>query len=195
MTTIIFIIRHGDTRNPQNIWYGRLPGYHLSTIGKSQIKQLAKSLKSYPIKAIYASPLERTTETAQIIALKFPHLEVQKDLRLLELKTPTKGKTQVEMNKLNWNFFRPEFIHKGGESMRQLWARINNFLQEKIRQHRGEYIAIVTHADPIMITKVKFLGQRLCLRNLHNRSNYVKPGHGFMLEFSETGKFIKLSDI
>ena len=30
--TIVHLVRHGEVHNPDRILYGRIPGYHLSTV-------------------------------------------------------------------------------------------------------------------------------------------------------------------
>ena len=62
---IFLLIRHGETDyNKKMRIAGRLPGVHLNKKGRQQAQVLADRLASLPIKAIYASPLERTMETA-----------------------------------------------------------------------------------------------------------------------------------
>jgi probable phosphoglycerate mutase len=66
--TILFLIRHGE-----NDWVGRrLPGWthglHLNARGRAQAEALAGLLAPAKLEAIYASPLERTMETAAPIA-------------------------------------------------------------------------------------------------------------------------------
>jgi broad specificity phosphatase PhoE len=45
-----------------------MPGIHLNKHGQAQAAALAESLKNLPIRAIYASPLERAVETAEPLA-------------------------------------------------------------------------------------------------------------------------------
>ena len=33
-TTLVHLVRHGEVHNPEGILYGRLPGYHLSDLGR-----------------------------------------------------------------------------------------------------------------------------------------------------------------
>ena len=65
----LLLIRHGENEYvKQGRLPGRLPGIHLNEHGQAQAKALAESLKSLPIRAIYASPLERAIETAEPLA-------------------------------------------------------------------------------------------------------------------------------
>jgi len=76
-------IRHARVWNPEGLVYARLPGFHLSAGGRAAADKLASEVVSLPIRAVYASPLDRAKETAAILAK--PHgLEVHEDERLSE---------------------------------------------------------------------------------------------------------------
>ena len=47
---------------------GRAPGIDLSDKGREQAAALGARLAALPIAAIYASPIERTTQTAEAVA-------------------------------------------------------------------------------------------------------------------------------
>src|SRR5207247_2400817 len=80
---VIVGIRHATVWNPEHLVYARLPGFHLSEEGRREATRLAQEMGSEPVVAVYASPLERAVETAQILAA--PHrLGVIPDDRLLE---------------------------------------------------------------------------------------------------------------
>ncbi|MEM7535428.1 MAG: histidine phosphatase family protein [Chloroflexota bacterium] len=65
----LYFVRHGEVHNPQGIVYGRLPGFGLSETGRIQIEQVAQVLRTRgPFHALYASPLQRAQESAQILA-------------------------------------------------------------------------------------------------------------------------------
>lgn len=69
--TIIHLIRHGKTSYTGNRISGYLPGIQLTDEGKAQAAKAAMYIENRPITAIYASPLQRTMETAAFIAKKF----------------------------------------------------------------------------------------------------------------------------
>jgi broad specificity phosphatase PhoE len=80
---VIVGIRHAQVQNVDGVVYARLPGFHLSESGQADAKALADALASSPLGAVYASPLERATETAELLGA--PHgLQVRPDERLLE---------------------------------------------------------------------------------------------------------------
>ena len=79
----VVAIRHGEVENPDNVIYARLPGFRLSERGRAEATSLAERLAGSAVREVWASPLERAQETAEILA--GPHgLTVQSDERLLE---------------------------------------------------------------------------------------------------------------
>ena len=65
----LLLIRHGENDFlKQNRLPGRLPDIHLNKHGREQAAALGETLKAFPIRAIYASPLERAVETAEPLA-------------------------------------------------------------------------------------------------------------------------------
>ncbi|MGI8635827.1 MAG: histidine phosphatase family protein, partial [Segetibacter sp.] len=74
MTTLL-LIRHAITDSVGKSLAGRKKAIPLNDHGRQQAQKLAQHISHLPIHAIYASPLERTTETANYIAEKI-HQEV-----------------------------------------------------------------------------------------------------------------------
>ena len=67
MTTFL-LIRHGLTDAVGHVMTGHEAGVHLNATGRDQAASLPQRLGMVPLHAIYASPLERTRETAQPVA-------------------------------------------------------------------------------------------------------------------------------
>ena len=42
--TTVHLLRHGEVHNPDHVMYGRLPGYHLSAVGRRMAERAAKAL-------------------------------------------------------------------------------------------------------------------------------------------------------
>jgi broad specificity phosphatase PhoE len=61
-------VRHAQVWNPDGVVYARLPGFHLSDRGRADAGEMAAAVATGPVSAIYASPLERAAETAEILA-------------------------------------------------------------------------------------------------------------------------------
>ena len=76
MTTRVFLVRHGATILTAEDRFAGDTDVPLSDEGREQAKRLAARLQSEPVRAVYASPLGRTMETARILAA--PHaLEIR----------------------------------------------------------------------------------------------------------------------
>jgi broad specificity phosphatase PhoE len=76
-------IRHGEVENPDHLVHARSAGFPLAAAGREAARRLGGALRSAPIVAVWASPLERARETAA--ALAEPHgLPVEVDERLIE---------------------------------------------------------------------------------------------------------------
>ena len=184
MKTTVYLVRHGEVHNPQRVIYGRIPGFQLSEKGRKQAHALGKHLSDKKLTAIYASPLERTHETATYIHKHHNHLSITHDERIIECYTPLEGEKIEIVEKSNWNFYAPEFIKKGGESLEDIWSRMSVFLEEKVKLHAGEEIAVVSHGDPIMITASQHTGKPLIVESI--RGEYVETAKGYQIEFDGT---------
>src|SRR5690242_17542228 len=90
--TVVHVMRHGEVHNPEGVLYGRLPGYHLSDLGRRMADRVAEHLADRDITYVVASPLERAQETAAPIA-KAHGLDVASDERLIEAANVFQGKT------------------------------------------------------------------------------------------------------
>ena len=101
--TLVLLVRHGRTPTTGIELYGRKPGVHLSEEGKNQATEVSErigKISSTTIAAVYASPLERTRETAAPIA-KAVGQKVKKVSGLLELDVGEwTGKKLSELRKL-----------------------------------------------------------------------------------------------
>lgn len=145
----IYIMRHGEVYNPENILYGRLPNYHLSETGREQAAAAGQALSDKKLVAIYASPLERAQETAKIIASaqKNP-LFVKTEARLIEVHTPYDGTPTEELEKINFDLYTG--TEAPYEQVRDVRRRLLNFLNEMREKYSGQEIAAVTHGDIVV---------------------------------------------
>lgn len=90
--TVVHLMRHGEVANPDGVLYGRLPGYHLSELGRQMAERVAEHLAERDVTHVVASPLERAQETATPIA-KAHGLDLDTDGRLIEADNVFQGKT------------------------------------------------------------------------------------------------------
>ena len=63
--TLLLLVRHAVTEQTGPILSGRTPGIDLSDKGREQAARVAQRLAVLPVDAVFASPIERTLETAR----------------------------------------------------------------------------------------------------------------------------------
>ena len=161
--TIVLLIRHGENEwTASHKLAGRTPGVHLNEYGRQQVEALGKRLANVKLDAIYASPLERTMETAQAIA-EHHQLEIQPQPDFLEVDYG--DWTGEEIKKLaktkSWpviQFYPSGASFPGGESMYGMQARFVQEINRLAAVHSGQTIALVGHADLIKAAVAHYLG-------------------------------------
>jgi probable phosphomutase (TIGR03848 family) len=153
--TTILLVRHGVTGTTGKVLPGRAAGLHLSPQGLEQAQRAAQRLNDLGATptALYASPLERTRETAAPIA-KALHLRVKTDRGLIECDFGGwTGKTLASLRKKpEWRAVQnapSTFRFPDGESFTEMQLRIWTTLERLAVDHHGETIVVVSHADPI----------------------------------------------
>lgn len=183
MITRIFFVRHGEVDNPKKIWYGRLPGFGLSSEGKKQITKTAHSLSKQKIDALYSSPLLRTKQSAEIIS-KILHLPINYSDDLLEVKSSLQGKARIHLLAINFNIFASEKNNVIGETIENVANRTQKFIKKIIKNHAGKNIAVITHGDTIMIVKALIEKLPIEINSIRPIKGYVKTGAIYLAEFN-----------
>jgi hypothetical protein len=127
--TTVLLVRHGQTPTTGAVLPGRAKGLHLADKGREQAEAVAERIAALPkIDAVYASPLERTKETAAPIG-KARGLKVQLERGLLECDFGewTGAKLKDLAKKPEWTTvqrYPSGFRFPGGESFAEMQTRI-----------------------------------------------------------------------
>lgn len=164
--TKVIVTRHAESEgNVVKIYQGQEPGTPLTETGQKQAKELGAQVQrsvpeGAPLLTIYCSPLQRTKETAEAIAAA-TGAKVVVDPRLREVEFGEYEGKHVNFDDLT--FIRERRAHKlekgqvesiyhfhGMETWSSIERRVSDFLDEILPKHRGETIAVITHADLIM---------------------------------------------
>jgi len=155
VTTRVFLCRHAHPENPDGVFYGHLPGFGLSQLGRRQALGLGDHLARYPVRRFYASPLQRAQETAALASSRLP-AEVPVETRdgLLEAAF---GKYLQGVGQRRAVIVRPLFwvhlLRPGSlsfdETVPELAARVGDVVREAVDANRGAAAAVVSHADPV----------------------------------------------
>ncbi|HEV2965410.1 MAG TPA: histidine phosphatase family protein [Chthoniobacterales bacterium] len=162
--TRVFMVRHGATVLSAEDRFAGATDVELSDEGREQTRRLAERLSHEKIIAVYASPLGRTVETAQILAA--PHkLELQKRDGLREINHGRwEGMTRREVEEkfpeeaAEWEKDPYTFAPLGGESGLAVTARALPVLIELVRKHPGENFLLVSHKATIRLLLSSLLG-------------------------------------
>jgi broad specificity phosphatase PhoE len=152
-TNTIYLVRHGE--NPANItkeFSYRIVDYPLNARGVLQAEQTAEFFRGKPIDAIYASPLRRARQTAEIIAqvlhLPVTLLEEFREINVgdLEQRPPTVENWRAH-DRVIADWYRGEYrsTFPGGENFLQLLQRIRRGLLKATHQSDGKRIIIAGH--------------------------------------------------
>jgi broad specificity phosphatase PhoE len=163
MKTVVHLLRHGEVHNPTGVLYGRMPGYHLSELGREMAQRVADTIADRDITHVVSSPLERAQETATPLA-KAVGVDITTDRRVIESTNVFEGQTfgvgdgvlkKPSAWRHLWNPLRPSW----GEPYRQLVARMMAAVYDARDAASGHEAVIVSHQLPIWITRLHVEGR------------------------------------
>jgi probable phosphoglycerate mutase len=169
---LVVLVRHGTTATTGKELPGRASGLHLSDAGQQQAKAAAARIAALQddkrkVTAVYASPLERTRETAAPIADGLDlEVKIEKGLLEVDMGEWTGLSLSVARKKPEWRTIQrypSAFRFPGGESFPEMQARMVATLARLRADHPGEVVVAVSHADPIRVAVAHHLGTHLDL--------------------------------
>jgi probable phosphoglycerate mutase len=193
--TTLLLVRHAVTHQTGPVLSGRTPGIDLSEKGREQAVAAADRLAGLPITAVYASPIERTTQTAEEIASRH-----RLDVRPLP--------DMIEADYGEWTGHKLEDLAKtdlwkvvqvspsrarfpGGESITEMQHRAVAALDALVAAHAEEMVVVVSHSDVIKAAVAHFSGVHL---DLFQRI-WISPASCTVLQFGPFGAaLVKLND-
>jgi len=152
-TKIIFLVRHGEYENPNNVLPNRLKGFPLSIKGREQIGQIAELLKNQNIDVIYSSPILRTKQSARILQSIF-HKPLVFSKSIIEASSPVQGMNKSivkEIEKVGDTFKLPIHIQKGGETVEHVYIRMKRLIKKILLNDYYTQAVVVSHGDPMMV--------------------------------------------
>lgn len=163
--TTVHLLRHGEVHNPENVLYGRIPGYRLSPLGEEMAERAAQHLADRDVVLVVSSPLERAQQTAEPVAARHG-VGVQVDERLIESENVFEGQTvgvgdgaltSPRHWKHLWNPFRPSW----GEPYVLVAERVLAAVRDARYKAFGHEAVIVSHQLPIWIARLRAERRRL----------------------------------
>ena len=175
----VHLVRHGEVYNPDGILYGRIPGYHLSELGRRMAAAAAESLTGSgamkdrrPVTRLIASPLQRAQESAEPWAAAFG-LPIETDERLIEPHNRFEGKKfefgpQVLTKPETWPWIINPFRPSWGEAYASIAKRMLAAIEDAWRSTPEGDVVLVSHQLPICMVQ-RFLDGRHLFHDPRNR--------------------------
>jgi probable phosphoglycerate mutase len=154
--TTLHFIRHGETAWNRN---GLIQGFSdapLSDVGREQARALAAELAGRSIGALFAADLRRTLETAAQLAGALG-LEIRATPALRERDFgANEGRVADEVavergTARGSGWTGVDDRHPGGESIRELYRRVADFLDDLVATPPADEVALVTSGGPICV--------------------------------------------
>ncbi|HEY2814926.1 MAG TPA: MSMEG_4193 family putative phosphomutase [Acidimicrobiales bacterium] len=167
--TLVLFVRHGQTPTTGTSLPGRASGLHLADKGNEQAVAVAERIAPFKDKvaAIYASPLERTRETAHPIAKQLGlRVRVSRGLLECDFGDWTGQELKALMKLPEWKQvqrYPSGFRFPGGESFVEMQTRMVDTVARLVDAHRGKVVVAVSHADPIKAAIAYAMGAHLDL--------------------------------
>ena len=163
MTTTFYLVRHAAHDNVGGFLAGRMPGVRLGVDGLAQAARLGQRMTRERFDAIYASPRERTQETAQaIVAARAPMpVETAPELDEVDFGDWSGNGWDVlnaDPRWRNWNTMRSMARTAGGESMLDVQLRVLALMERLREQFPDGRVVLVSHADIIKTVVSYVLG-------------------------------------
>ncbi|MDR0284876.1 MAG: histidine phosphatase family protein [Propionibacteriaceae bacterium] len=164
---IVHVMRHGQVDNPRGVLYERLPGYHLSGLGRQMAEQAATFFADLPITHLRCSPLERAQESMRPIAALFPLVDVVTDTRLIEAGNVFAGQVMgstgaAAKSPRNWRYLTDPFRPSWGEPYADIARRMTaGILAAAETVGLGGQAALVSHQLPIWVARLLAEGKHL----------------------------------
>lgn len=162
--TRIFLVRHGATTLTAEDRFAGATNVQLSEEGRQQARCLAERLADVSVTAVYASPLDRTRETAEILAK--PHrlpVETRDGLREIshghwEGMTRQDVEEKFPAEATAWEEDPYTCAPEDGETGLAVTARALPALLDIVRAHLGESVIVVSHKATIRLLLSSLLG-------------------------------------
>ena len=164
MALTLLVLRHGETDSNRERRFTGWRDVPLSEDGRRQCEAAARALEGIGVSAVYASPLERTRASAEIVAK--PHLlAVRTEAAFRERGFGEwEGLTRDEAaarDPERWQVWRTapdRFAAPGGEPVAGVAARVAAGVAALRAAHDGQTVVLVTHAVVIRLIVLAALG-------------------------------------
>ncbi len=164
MTTRVLLVRHGATVLSAEDRFAGATDVELSDEGRNQARCLGERLADAELAAVYASPMQRTVETAKLV-MGAHRLELATDEGLREIdhgrwEQLTRHEVEARFPEEygNWEADPFTFAPEGGESGLSVMARALPVLRRIVVKNVGKTVVVVSHKATIRLVLCSLLG-------------------------------------
>ncbi|MFL6194073.1 MAG: histidine phosphatase family protein [Thermoanaerobaculia bacterium] len=182
----LLLVRHGEVLSNREMRYVGSRDEPLADSGIEQAGLLAEALAPLPVRAVYSSPLGRARETGRRIA-ESRDVPLRLEPRLREQSFGDwEGMTRAEVlgrdpeRLLRWESDLST-APPGGEPLTEVQARVLGLIEDLARDHRGEWVTLVSHVGPIKALLCAALGAPLATA----RHLFLDPGTLSVVDWDE----------
>lgn len=174
----IYVTRHWQDKDNERWILNWHRDFSLTKIGQDQAKEVSEKLKKMNIilDKVYSSPLQRTYQTAKIIAKDLKIKDIEKNELLIERDFGViTWKPIEEIQNMNWNnFFRVGKINYclrgiNVETFSKAKIRAKKIIQNLLKKHKSGNILLVTHGDfwKMLYAVYYDIDRKQALQNFH----------------------------
>jgi alpha-ribazole phosphatase len=163
--TTLFLIRHGQTDSNRYRKYNGWGDPPLNAEGRRQAEKLQERLQSTVIDAVFASDLQRASQTARIVfqekaavplsGLREVNFGVLEGLNYEQIMAKY-ADVYTRWVEAPWEVTLPE-----GEVFRDFVLRVRDTLKGILSNSQGRSIAVVSHSAPIRVILCDALGRNV----------------------------------
>ena len=165
--TTFFLVRHAVTSHTGHRLTGWMEGVHLTDEGLEQARITAEGLAHVDFDAIFASPIDRTMETARAIAERQgKKVKVRKGIGEVRYGRWTNRPLKSLMKTKLWDQVQhqPSAVRfPDGESLREVQARAITEIEKIEQEYPKGKICCVSHGDVIKLIAAHYLGVHIDL--------------------------------
>lgn len=191
----LYMVRHGTTTmNVENRYRGRRD-VPLDAQGWADAVEAARALSPVKLAAVYAGPLRRTINTAQVVAdeCRIPDVRILHGLTNVDYGA-WEGMTSEEAAMYDPVAFQlyktdpDQAICPNGERLADAQARVMEAIRLIGERHAGERVAGVTHAVMIRLAVAD-------LQGAHGEGWRIPVGRGSLTRFEIGGGDVRVVDM
>jgi broad specificity phosphatase PhoE len=191
--TTVYLARHGESDwNVENRFQGHTDR-PLTDVGREQAAALADALSDTSLDAVYASPLRRALETAEIVASR-RGLETIPVPELREVDVGgwaglSRAEVEARFPEAFGRWLGGGTGWEDGESYEDMSARVLAAVARLARAHPGGSILLVSHGGPIRAVHAAAAGMDA---NTYRRTGRVEPNARLSAVTVEDGRITRL---